>query len=258
MELTRKKERDEIADRCANIRIIGQLHYPSDQDFAKKIYIYIIMSAADFKYAGIIFVQGNQVLGALQRKWIKVGSSWNEERFISGFGGAAEPGETSLRAAIRETLEEIYEFITIPHHGFNINSYPSNEIYKRRKETKIPEDLLQYLENIIQFKPPYIRGNYHLYQLNYFDLNIILNSVYEYLKTYNPLIISIAYRDKIPKDIDSLLISQREDLHSNIEVLQIINLPIDNFDQIPSKVAKNFTNNVDEVKRNTGSIHRKF
>ena len=116
---------------------------------------------------------------------------------------------------------------------------------------------MQYLETTIQFKQPYIRDNYHLYQLNYFDLNIILNSVYEYLKTYNPLIVSIAYRDKIPRDIDNLLISQREDLHSNIEVLQIINLPIDNFEQIPI-ASKNFTTNVDLVKRNTGSIHRKF
>jgi hypothetical protein len=218
------------------------------------------MSAVNFKYAGIIFVNGDQVLGAFQRKWKKVGSSWNEDRFISGFGGAAEPGETSLRAAIRETLEEIYEFISIPNHGFNIDSYPPNSIYELRKKTKIPENLLEYLEKptTIQFKPPYIRGMYHLYQLNYSDLNIILNTVSSYLNKYNPLIVSIPYRYQIPQNIESLLVTPRQDLHSNIEVLQIINLPINNFDQIPSKVAKNFTNNVDVVKRNTGSIHRKF
>jgi membrane-associated phospholipid phosphatase len=33
----RKKEWDAIAERCANIRIIAGLHYPSDRDFAKKL-----------------------------------------------------------------------------------------------------------------------------------------------------------------------------------------------------------------------------
>lgn len=217
--------------------------------------------SADFKYAGIIFVEGNQVLGALQRKWIRVGSAWKQEKFISGFGGAAEPGETSLRTAIRETLEEIYEFIAIESHGFNINSYPPNQIYKIRKATKIPEDLLQHIQNTIQFKMPYIRGNYHLYQLTYIDLNIILATVYRYLESVKPLIVSIAYRDRIPQDIDSLLVYPREDLHENIEVLQILNLPInlprDNFVQ-NQQVSKIFTNNVDLVKGNTGNTHRKF
>jgi len=33
----RKKEWDAIAERCANIRIIAGLHYPSDRDFAKRL-----------------------------------------------------------------------------------------------------------------------------------------------------------------------------------------------------------------------------
>jgi membrane-associated phospholipid phosphatase len=36
-EPDRKKEWDEIADRIANIRIIGGIHYPSDIEFAKKL-----------------------------------------------------------------------------------------------------------------------------------------------------------------------------------------------------------------------------
>ena len=36
-EPARKKEWEDIAERCANIRIIAGLHYPSDRDFAKKL-----------------------------------------------------------------------------------------------------------------------------------------------------------------------------------------------------------------------------
>ncbi len=33
----RKKEWEDIAERCANIRIIAGLHYPSDRDFARRL-----------------------------------------------------------------------------------------------------------------------------------------------------------------------------------------------------------------------------
>jgi hypothetical protein len=36
-EPTRKKEWEAIAERCANIRIIAGLHYPSDRDFARRL-----------------------------------------------------------------------------------------------------------------------------------------------------------------------------------------------------------------------------
>ena len=36
-EPTRKKEWGAIAERCANIRIIAGLHYPSDRDFARRL-----------------------------------------------------------------------------------------------------------------------------------------------------------------------------------------------------------------------------
>jgi membrane-associated phospholipid phosphatase len=37
LEPDRKKEWDEIAERCSNIRIIAGLHYPSDIEFGKRI-----------------------------------------------------------------------------------------------------------------------------------------------------------------------------------------------------------------------------
>lgn len=36
-EPARKKEWEDIAERCANIRIIAGLHYPSDRDFARRL-----------------------------------------------------------------------------------------------------------------------------------------------------------------------------------------------------------------------------
>ena len=36
-EPEKKKEWEAIAERCANIRIIAGLHYPSDRDFAKRL-----------------------------------------------------------------------------------------------------------------------------------------------------------------------------------------------------------------------------
>ena len=101
----------------------------------------------DYKYAGIIFMQGNQVLACLQRKWKQIGNDWIEDRFISGFGGAKNKGETSsLRTAIRETLEEIYEFIKVPNLDFNIEGYDPTKVYGIKKDTIIPEDLLDSIQ----------------------------------------------------------------------------------------------------------------
>jgi membrane-associated phospholipid phosphatase len=44
-EPEKKKEWDAIADRCANIRIIAGLHYPSDRDFARRL----VDNLKDFK-----------------------------------------------------------------------------------------------------------------------------------------------------------------------------------------------------------------
>jgi RNAse (barnase) inhibitor barstar len=214
----------------------------------------------DYKYAGIIFMHGNQVLACLQRKWQKIGSDWIENRFISGFGGAKNEGETSsLRTAIRETLEEIYEFIEVPTLDFNIEKYESGKVYYIKKYTIIPENLLDTIQRNISFIGPFEDDDYHLYKLNYNDLKTILSIVNEYLVTNLPLLVSIAYRKNLPENINDLISFPRQDLNQIIEILQIYNLNIDG-DELRNKelnnkvrskkfeISKNFSKNIDRMK----------
>jgi hypothetical protein len=213
----------------------------------------------DYKYAGIIFMGDNQVLACLQRKWKYIRNVWIEEIFISGFGGAKNKGETSsLRTAIRETLEEIYEFIKVRNLEFNIEDYNKTKVYDIKKNTIIPEDLLDYIQMNIPFVGPFTDRGYHLYKLNYNDLKTILSIVNEYLVTNLPLLVSIAYRKNLPENINDLISFPRQDLHKNIEILQFYNLNIDG-DELQKKklnnevrhtkfeISENFTKNIDKM-----------
>jgi hypothetical protein len=211
---------------------------------------------SDFKYAGIIFIQGNQVLAGLQRKWKRNGK---EERFISGFGGGKNPEETSLRTAIRETLEELYEFIEIQEPNFNIDSYPATNVRSLKQNTVIPEELLYRIQTEIHFAGPFVNGSYHLYKSNYKNLVRIFSIVNEYLAKKSsqgpPYIVSIAYRKNLPKKINDLILFPRQDLYENIEILQIYNLYIDGNElqkqqSYPILISKNFLENLDIMKVN--------
>lgn len=219
--------------------------------------------------AGIIFTSNDNVLAAYQRKWIKDdphnNTSWRDHRFISGFGGKAEDGETPLKAAIRETLEEIYEFIKIPnpHHQYNNKS---NGIWGLRKEAKIPKDLLDRVESSIQFKQPFQKsfknGVYFYFHLNYADLNQILQIVNSYLILHPDLLIrSITYPITRPTNIHDLLHLPRNDLQQNIEVLRIIQLDMNDLSKkqnINSNISSNFEGNIQSIKNNRVSrIHLK-
>jgi hypothetical protein len=210
---------------------------------------------SDFKYAGIIFIQGNQVLAGLQRKWKRNGT---ENRFISGFGGSKKSEETSLRTAIRETLEELYEFIEIQEPNFNIDSYPPTNVRNLKENTKIPEELLYRIQTEIHFAGPFVNGSYHLYKSNYKNLIRIFSIVNEYLAKKSsqgpPYIVSIAYRKNLPKKINDLILFPRQDLYENIEILQIYNLYIDENElqkqQSNPIISKNFLENIDIMKVN--------
>ena len=89
----------------------------------------------------IIFISKNDVLGCITRKWKKIISSkkkifWKDTYFISGLGGNANIGETPLITAIRETLEEIYEFIEIPKNPKIYKN--SKKFIKLKKNLKFP------------------------------------------------------------------------------------------------------------------------
>ena len=59
-----------------------------------------------YKAAGIVFTNGSHVLGGYQ--------PFKKKPFVSGIGGMRREGETYLDTAIRETLEELFEFEEIP------------------------------------------------------------------------------------------------------------------------------------------------
>jgi hypothetical protein len=55
--------------------------------------------------AGCLFTDGTYILAGLQG---------TDTQFISGFGGKALEGETSIDTAIRETLEELFHIQDVP------------------------------------------------------------------------------------------------------------------------------------------------
>lgn len=66
----------------------------------------ILPNAEKYNAAGSVFTDGKLILAGYQPK--------KRKPFISGIGGGKEPGETYRDTALRETLEELFEFKEIP------------------------------------------------------------------------------------------------------------------------------------------------
>jgi hypothetical protein len=173
--------------------------------------------------AGIIFTSKYNVLGCITRKRKKRFSK--ETFYISGFGGGGIKGETPIITAIRETIEEIYEFIEIPKNP-EIYKNSKNFIQLKRK-FKIPEDLINCIARKI--KPIFLsfEDNYYLYMCNYGNLIKLMRIINRYfLKNKN--IISTIYGNKLPKTIYELLTMKRYDFYKSNEIVKIIRLPYRN------------------------------
>lgn len=65
-----------------------------------------VNSIHKYKAAGSVFTDGKLMLAGYQPK--------KRKPFISGIGGGRESGETYMDTAVRETLEELFEFKEIP------------------------------------------------------------------------------------------------------------------------------------------------
>jgi hypothetical protein len=65
-----------------------------------------IQDEEKYKAAGSVFTDGKLILAGYQPK--------KRKPFISGIGGGKEAGETYRDTALRETLEELFEFKEIP------------------------------------------------------------------------------------------------------------------------------------------------
>ena len=78
----------------------------------------------DYSAAGSVFTDGKLILAGYQPR--------KRKPFISGIGGKKEVGETYMQTAIRETVEELFEFKTI-----------SAALIEEIKQTVKPQRVLQ-------------------------------------------------------------------------------------------------------------------
>lgn len=173
--------------------------------------------------AGIIFTSKNHVLGCITRK--RKNKFSKETFYISGFGGRGVKGETPIITAIRETIEEIYEFIEIPKNtGIYKNS---KKFIQLKRKFKIPGDLINYIAR--QIKPVFLsyEYNYYLYVCNYGNLIKLMRIINTYILK-NKNIISTIYGNKLPKTIYQLLSFHRYDFYKSNEIVKIIHVPYQN------------------------------
>jgi len=173
--------------------------------------------------AGIIFTSKNHVLGCVTRK--RKNRFSRETFYTSGFGGGSIKGETPIITAIRETIEEIYEFIEIPKNPIIYKN--SKKFIQLKKKFKIPSDLINYIA--IQIKLIFIsyEDNYYLYMCNYGNLIKMMRIINTYFSSKKN-IISTIYGNKLPKTIYQLLTLQRYDFYKTNEIVKIIYVPYRN------------------------------
>jgi hypothetical protein len=132
-------------------------------------------NADKYKAAGSVFTDGKLILAGYQPK--------KRKPFISGIGGGKEAGETYRDTALRETLEELFEFKQIP------------EKLKQEIHTSvIPDKLVQ-------------SNTYIMVVYNFQNLEKMLSIVKKY-KMVSPLY------DTIPTTLFDLLFKRKLDVGS--------------------------------------------
>ena len=118
--------------------------------------------------AGIFFTDGKMVL-----------AGFNPKKFcITGFGGKAEGDETPAKTAVREVIEELFEF------------------------EQIPEALLKIVYTILVFDRVSFNEKYSTFTMNFQDLDKILAT----LKMFS---LKSRVYDTIPTTLTELLITRK-------------------------------------------------
>ena len=107
-----------------------------------------VKNADKYKAAGSVFTDGKIILAGYQ--------PLKRQPFISGIGGKKEKGETYMQTAMRETLEELFEFKTIP-----------SKLIEELKVSVIPQKVLQ-------------NGNYIIVLYTFKDLADMLKIINKY------------------------------------------------------------------------------
>jgi hypothetical protein len=86
------------------------IHKNTHRPYERQVNIYLTHEEA-FRSAGCVFTDGKLILAGYQPR--------KKRPFISGIGGKKEEGETYRLTALRETLEELFEFTAIPENLFD-------------------------------------------------------------------------------------------------------------------------------------------
>lgn len=209
-----------------------------------------------YKAAGLFFTNDIVFLAGFQRKKKKNGTTIE---FISGLGGTAEGIETSAETAVRETVEELYEFCTLK--GNRSNKMNCNSLEKIKLDFEMLKEIeekihLESKEEIITVGKTY---TYSFYKCSFNDLLTLMKIVNDHMKKKNKSIISLTYPEKLPETIDELLL-QRKDYcgkHDKIiqEVISLALMPVTrvtkdlirydiagNLDKIINKINVNINN----------------
>lgn len=169
---------------------------PSKRNYRKK------EPKQNFHGAGTIFTNNRVVICGYQRKY-----TGNKRNFISGFGGSREGNEDYMETAIRETIEEIYDF-----ENKNLPRRMINEIIKSIKPS--------HIEPIVENK----KGKEYIYimiKYNLRDLQTLMEIVDYYMKKSDNR--SNAY-EELPRDLEELIFMRRD---GGGEIISICVLPVD-------------------------------
>lgn len=134
--------------------------------------------------AGILFTNDKLVLAGYSQ----------HKKQITGIGGKQKDNELPYQTAIRETLEELFEFVEIPEDLIN----------------EISASIV--LVNIIGSK------SYSVFILSFFDLQNIIDIVNKYSNLE-----SNVYR-KIPKNISDLLLNRQS--YKDAELKHLVLIPV--------------------------------
>jgi len=135
--------------------------------------------------AGIMFTDGTKVLAGFNRHTGR----------ITGIGGKIKTGETPCRAAVREAIEELFEF------------------------NFIPKELLEQVYSALEFSTIIGSKYYSLFPMSFDKLEKILNLAEHSSARYS--LHSKVY-DKFPLTIKDLIHDRKIHKHAELEMLMLL------------------------------------
>ena len=163
------------------------------------------MSSKKYISAGVIFTNRKILLAGYQPR--------KKNPCISGIGGKKKDGETYIITALREMLEELFEFNEIP-----------KKLIKEIKSLIIPQKILE-------------NSGYIIVVYDFQDLEIILKII----KIYK---LQSTLYDKFPKNLMELIFNRKINSDSKCEISHLSLLPLIKHNKNYPFVDKTFINDM--------------